>query len=145
MLRANLDKAVDLLLDALLEPRFDEAAFKRVKTQLLGALRQRDDQPGLVARLVSQAILHGREHPIGRPVDGTIASVTAIELADIKEFWAAHVVRDLQILVAGDVKPDDIRALFGPRLATRPKPPAPESSPLRGRRSGRSRTRACAS
>jgi zinc protease len=122
VLRANLEKAASLFLDAILEPRFDDAAFKRIKTQLLGQLRQRDDQPALVARLVSQSVLHGREHPIGRPVDGTVPSVTAITLEDVKAFWAAHLGRDLQILVAGDVKPDDLRAIFGARLAARPKP-----------------------
>jgi predicted Zn-dependent peptidase len=123
VLRSNLDKSVDLLLDALLEPRFDEAAFKRVKTQLLAGLRQRDDQPSLVARIVGQGTLFGREHPIGRPVDGTVASVSAITLDDVKAFWTAHVARDVELLVAGDVKPADIRALFEKRLATRPRMP----------------------
>jgi predicted Zn-dependent peptidase len=132
VLRANLEKALALFFDAILEPRFDEAAFKRVKTQLLGSLRQRDDQPSLVGRLVTFSVLLGRDHPVGRPVDGTIPSVTAIQLSDVKAFWAEHVKRDLQLLVAGDVKQDELRSLFGPRLAARPKPAAAGVAPITG-------------
>jgi predicted Zn-dependent peptidase len=125
VLRSNLEKASALLLDALLEPRFDEPAFKRIKTQLLAGLRQRDDQPSIVARLVSHTLLFGKDHPIGRPVDGTVGSVETIGREDVRAFWASHVARDLQILVAGDVKPDDVRAIFERRLAARPKLAAP--------------------
>jgi predicted Zn-dependent peptidase len=130
VLKSNFQKAADLLLDGLLEPRFDEAAFKRIKTQWLAGLRQRDDQPAIVARLVSHALLFGRRHPVGRPVDGTVASVTSIGLDDVRTFWSAHVARDVQLLVAGDVKPDDVRAAFERRLATRPR--RPDAPPLRG-------------
>jgi predicted Zn-dependent peptidase len=132
VVKSNLAKAVDLLLDAVLEPRFDAAAFKRVKTQLLGALQQRDDQPSMVARLVSQAVLLGRDHPNGRPVEGTVGTVSTIELADVKAAWAAHVSRDLQLLLAGDVTKAEVEALFGPRLAGRPKPPPTGMPPLTG-------------
>jgi zinc protease len=132
VLRSNLEKAAALFFDAILEPRFDEAPVKRVKTQLLGSLRQRDDQPALVGRLVTQAMLFGREHPIGRPVEGTIPSVGAITLADLKSFWAAHLTRDLQVLAAGDVKPDELRAILGPRLAARPKRAAAGLAPIDG-------------
>jgi predicted Zn-dependent peptidase len=132
VLKSNLANAVDLMLDALLEPRFDAAAFKRVKTQLLGALQQRDDQPSIVARLVSLATLLGRDHPNGRPVDGTVATVSAIGLEDVKASWAAHLPRDLQVLLAGDVTADEVKALLGPRLAKRPKPPASGLPPLTG-------------
>ncbi len=120
VLSSNLKPALALALDALESPRFDEDAFRRIKTQALGALKQRSEQPGLVARVVSNAAVCGEGHPIGRPTDGHPSTLAALTLDDVKAFWKAQVCRRIQVLVAGEITKGDVLDLMKVRMSAFP-------------------------
>ncbi|MSR60824.1 MAG: insulinase family protein [Planctomycetes bacterium] len=78
-LASRLPQTLDLLRDMVLAPNLAETDFAREKTQLLNDIAARDDDPNAVARTVSRALLFGGDDPRGRPLEGTAASVGALE------------------------------------------------------------------
>ena len=64
-LTKHKEKVLDLMVDVLYNPAFDEEEFKKVKTQTLSALAQSKDDPNAIASNVSQVIRYGKNHPYG--------------------------------------------------------------------------------
>lgn len=107
-LSENWEQAFDLLKLALTKPRFDDAPFQRIRSQILAGLRQDQEDPDTVAGKVLDRELFG-DHPYGRPVDGTIDSVSAIVTEDLRRFARERLARDnLNIGVVGDIKPEEL-------------------------------------
>jgi zinc protease len=118
VLTKNLAPALDIFADVALRPRFDEREWKRVKNERLALLLERRDDPAYVARVVYDRVLYGEQHPYGRRVLGTEASVRALTTADLRRFHATHFSpRRAAFVVVGDVRPKEIRdrldQLFG--------------------------------
>lgn len=80
--------AIDVLGDALLRPSCDEDAFERQRDLQLGEIQAELDEPRTQALLRFRHMVYGDAHPFGRPVQGTEASVEALELEDVREFHA---------------------------------------------------------
>jgi zinc protease len=102
-LSANQDEAFELLRLALTEARFDKADLERIRDQMLSGLRRATTSPNEMAskRWWSTAF---PGHPYGRPVRGTIESVSSITAADIKDYTRRVLARDtLKIAIVGDI------------------------------------------
>jgi zinc protease len=103
MLTANQDEAVSLLRSALTEPRFDPDAVERVRAQILAGLKFDENDPESVASLAWDRIAF-QDHPYGRPIKGTMASIAAIGPEDLKDYVRRVFARDrLAITVVGDI------------------------------------------
>ena len=103
MLTANQDEAFDLLRLALTSPRFDLAAVERVQAQIIAGLKFDEHDPESVASLAWDRIAF-QDHPYGRPIKGTMASIAAIAPADLKDYVRQVFARDqLVITVVGDI------------------------------------------
>jgi zinc protease len=131
MLSENRDATVDLLRLALTAPRFDETAVDRVRAQALSGLRSDETDPRTLAgRAFYAAAFPG--HPYARPVDGTLESVAALSVDDLRAAHAQALTRDrLMISVVGDITADELGPLldrlFGELPATGPDlPPVAE-------------------
>ena len=115
---AQLDSAMALFADVALHPAFPAADLERVRKVRLTALQQlRDRGPAIADRAYATA-LYGEQHPYGRPLAGTEASVAAISRADLQSFYDTYYrPNNATLLVVGDVRPDDVerraQALFG--------------------------------
>jgi len=104
VLKSNFDKALELYADAVLRPTFDAGEWERVKSLHLQGLKQAEDRPQSVASLVGARAFFGDEHPYGRPGQGTVASVEALTLDDVKSAWAAIAAPGNAVFfVAGDL------------------------------------------
>lgn len=77
------DEAFDLLNLALTKPRFDQPAVERVRAAMLAGIRRRTTNPNDIAgdRWFARAF---PGHPYGRPPRGTLESVAAIGLDDLR-------------------------------------------------------------
>lgn len=107
-LSANREAAFDLLRLALTAPRFDPDPVERIRAQTIAGLRAELQDPNTIAgRTWFRTVFPN--HPYGRPVDGTVASVGAITVADLRAFVADNfALSGLKIGVAGDITPDEL-------------------------------------
>jgi zinc protease len=102
-LTANRDEAFDLLRLALTEPRFDADAVERVRAQILAGLKFDQNDPEAVASLAWDRLAF-QDHPYGRPIKGTMASIAAISRGDLRDYVQRVFARDkLLISVVGDI------------------------------------------
>jgi zinc protease len=115
---SQLDSALALFADVALHPAFPAADLERVRKVRLTSLQQlRDRGPSIADRAFASA-LFGDQHPYGRPLSGTEASVASISRADLETFYNTYYrPNNATLLVVGDVRPDDVerraRILFG--------------------------------
>ena len=118
MLTANNDESFELLRLAMAKPRFDADAVERVRAQIIAGLKFDENDPEEVASLAWDRLAF-RDHPYGRPIKGTKASIAAISRDDLQDYVRRVFALDkLVITVVGDIDADTLgRALdhvFGP-------------------------------
>ena len=119
-LTVNRDKAVDLLRLALTKPRFEAEAIERVKKQIASQLAFQEKDPERVAGKSWSKLAFG-DHPYGRPVDGTMESVNAITVDDIKGYHRRVFARDtLKIVAVGDIDAKQLGAMLDKLFADLP-------------------------
>ena len=115
---AQLDSAMALFADVVLHPAFPVPDLERVRKVRLTSLQQlRDRGPSIADRAFATA-LYGEQHPYGRPLAGTEASIASITRAEIQGYYESYYrPNNATLLVVGDVKPDDVerraQRLFG--------------------------------
>jgi zinc protease len=108
ILKKDLLTGLDLLAEILTSSTFPAAEIDRQKQGVVAAIRAREEDPGAVAQRVFAATLFP-DSPYGRPVEGTEASVRALEQKGLKEFFARHYRPNRSILsVVGDVSEQEI-------------------------------------
>jgi zinc protease len=112
MLTANKDESFELLRLAMSKPRFDADAIERVRGQIIAGLTFDENDPEEVASLAWDRLAF-RDHPYGRPIKGTKASIAAITRADLQGYVRRVFARDkLAISVVGDIDAETLgRAL----------------------------------
>ncbi len=108
---------LDLLRKVLRDPTLEEDEIRRGREAQLAALVAALEEPATVAERCFGAFLFG-DHPYGRWVDGTRASVERLGRADVREFFGRWYRPNNTILVVvGDITADaavsQIRAAFG--------------------------------
>jgi zinc protease len=110
-LTENRDKAFELLQLALTAPRFDAAEVERIKAQTLAMLRRRSTNPSNIAgeRWFAKAFPN---HPYGLPQQGTVESVPAITVADLRGHFDNVVARShLKLASVGAISGQELAAL----------------------------------
>lgn len=124
-LSRNFEKTAGLIQEILLEPRWDENEYARLKRTLENRLKDREADPNYIAATAFNRIVYGEGHILGRLPSGTPETVARITLDDLKEFYhkyfspavtAVHVVgqvekaRVLKTLagLAGNWKPKEV-------------------------------------
>ena len=136
MLSEERDKTIDLLRLALIEPRFDPEPLERLRGQMLAGIRMGQADPQARANMAFYAEAFPG-HPYGRLTAGTLKSVAALTVDDLRAARAATLTRDhLRIAVVGDITPEELGPLldraFGELPATGPALPAVATPRLSG-------------
>ncbi len=105
-LTKHTDKLLELLSDAVLNPTFPEEQLEIVRKQALSNITAGKKTPQTLAANLLRKVLFG-EHPYGK--FQTEASVNAITVEDLKNFYNAHYfANNATIAVVGNVKADEI-------------------------------------
>jgi zinc protease len=118
VLKKDLDMGMALLADVLLHPAFRETEIARKVREIKGRIRQKQEDPGIVARETFAATLFG-DHPYGRPVEGTESSVDRITRKDLVDFHRRYYVPNNSIVVAaGDVTLEELKRYVEKYLTT---------------------------
>jgi zinc protease len=86
-----------------------------------------DNQPYGRANETIIAMLYPREHPYSWPVIGSMTDLSAASLEDVKDFFRRYYApNNASIVVAGDVKADEVKALVEKYFGAIPRGPAIE-------------------
>jgi zinc protease len=136
--RDHLDRYYELFRQVVLEPRFDEKEFERLRDDqrnaLVSGLRASDDE-GLGIESLASLLYAG--HACGRPVEGTVRGIDALRRNDAAAFHAARYTRDAVTLgLAGNI-PDGFvervtRDLLALPQGTARRDPPPAAAPDSG-------------
>jgi zinc protease len=129
-LTENRDQAISLLREALINPRFDQDAVDRVRSQVLSTLRGDEKDPESIASQAMNRLTFG-EHPYGSNGDGTLATVTALTRDDVVAAHKAVMTRDrLHVAATGDITADELSVLLDRLLGDLPATGAPQAGPV---------------
>ena len=118
MLAEDREAATELLALALQKPRYDAESMARIRAAILENIKGDATDPQASATLAVCAKAFPN-HPYGRPLTGTLASVASIAPVDLEAYRSRVFARDhLKVAIVGAVKPADAEAmlarLFGP-------------------------------
>ena len=124
------NESIELLRLALLEPRFDEEPFERVRRQVLSIIADLEKDPEEIASLELRRLQFG-DHPYARQLEGTAETVAALTTADMREIHAAGLTLDGVVVAAsGDITPQELAVAIdrllgdlptdGPKLPEKP-------------------------
>jgi zinc protease len=97
------DKALDTVQAILANPNFNQADFDREKNRTLAGLKQQEESPGELAGIAFFNALYG-DHPYAHPSDGTIATVSAFAVDDLRKFYRKYYVSaNAMVVIVGDL------------------------------------------
>ncbi len=109
-LKKNLDQTLALLEERLLHPVFTQEDFVRNKKRTIENIKNALNQPAYVASRVYNALLLGKNNPIGKPISGTEATVENIQLPDIENYYKSNFSkREAEVVVVGDIAEQQIK------------------------------------
>lgn len=113
-LKKNLDKTLALLEERMLNPKFNEDAFNRMKRQLLERMKSSRTQATGVASNIYARLNYGANNILGLPDEGTSETVNNITFADVENFYNHYITsEDGKVVIVGDIKQSEI----SPKLA----------------------------
>lgn len=108
VLDADLDMAVDVLVDMVTSSRLDPTDFDLEKGVILDELAMAEDSPTEVVHDAFQLAVHG-DTPLGRPVGGTARAIRAVGREDVWEHYRQTYGPDnLVVAAAGNVDHDHL-------------------------------------
>lgn len=124
-LTENRDEAVALLRQSLVDPRFDQDAVDRVKSQVVSIIQSQEKDPNKMVGRAWNSEAFG-DHPYGSEDIGTVDTVGSITKQDLADIHKKILVRDRVIVSAvGDISAQDLSELIDDVLGD-----LPETTPL---------------
>ncbi|MFQ5766405.1 MAG: M16 family metallopeptidase [Acidobacteriota bacterium] len=117
VLDEHLDLALDLLADIVLHPRFAPEDIEKERNVIFEEIRMVEDSPEeLLFDLLYQA--RWKDHPLGRPVQGSFETVGAMDRALLRSFFQkAYVPGNIVLAAAGRLEhqrvEEAVRQAFG--------------------------------
>ena len=126
VMSVKADPALRILADVVLRPAFKQEEIDRLRNQRLDYLRVVLQQPGSLARFVTERVVFGAA-PYGHALNGTLESLPAIGREEIVKFYRSHYLpREAAFVLAGDVTlgqgRDFAEKLFGAWKNEKPGP-----------------------
>jgi zinc protease len=110
-LARQLDPALDIFADVVMNPAFPADELKRQRDQRLGQLLQQRDNANSISGTVLSRVLYPGAHPYGHTLIGDETSVKATEGNDVKQFYQTYYrPNNAALIVVGDVTADAVTA-----------------------------------
>ena len=136
----DFEPVLALIGDVLTAPSIPDAELATRKGQVITAIRQDQDNPGVRATETLMSLLYPNDHPYGRPTKGTIEIVESLTRERLLALHAAQFApASATAVVVGDVEParahDAAGRVFGswnrPAVPPLPLPPVPRAASRR--------------
>lgn len=90
-LSRNYPETLALIEEMLLEPRWDAKEFDLLKQSTISSIRQQQANPNAIAQNEYSKLIYGENNIRSRNILGTIESVNAITLADLKSYYDDYI------------------------------------------------------
>jgi zinc protease len=105
----NIDKALSLLAEKILRPKFDAKDFERIVKQSIEQNKIQQSQPGFIANNVFNKTLYGNENIRATPTTGYNETLSKLTLADVTDFYAKALTPNLaRLVVVGNISEKEI-------------------------------------
>lgn len=104
----GVEKAFDLVSDMLLQPRFEREDLEREQKVIIEEMKMVEDTPDeFLGELFNAAYFPA--HPLGRPIEGTEATVSTFDRERTAEFHAREFVpRNMVVAAAGSIEHEQL-------------------------------------
>jgi zinc protease len=107
----NLDATLALMEEMMFKPEFAQDDFNRVKNQLIQGLEQGNKDARTLASNALKQVTYGKGNRFGLADSGTIATVSAITLEDVKSFYQTYFSpAKASLVVVGDIEKTELLA-----------------------------------
>ena len=118
VLDRDLELAVDHLADMLQHSLIVSSDLDAERQVILEEINMHEDSPeDLVHDIFTEALWP--DHPLGRPVLGTIATIGAATRASVNRFYRRHYVPgNFVVAAAGNIQHDELLSLLAKRMET---------------------------
>ncbi|MGW8265418.1 MAG: M16 family metallopeptidase [Longimicrobiales bacterium] len=114
-LKSKTGEIFALAQEILLEPRWDETEFARIKDETIENINRQSVNPGSVARNVFNHLAYGENSILGKSAMGTTASVQAITMDDLRAYYDQNFSPTVShIAIDGDITQAEAVELFRP-------------------------------
>jgi predicted Zn-dependent peptidase len=101
----NLDPALALMAEQLMNPAFPQAALERLKGNAVTGLRRQKDQPNYIAGRILANVVFGPTHQYTRTT--TEASVSSVTRDDVVAFYQQYYrPQNVSLVIVGDISVD---------------------------------------
>jgi predicted Zn-dependent peptidase len=128
VLKEDIDRALEILADILMNPAFQEDKINLAKIREKTAISRRNDEVGQITYREFQKLIYGKDSPYARHPE--YATIEAITRQDIVDFYNKYFFPNNTIMaVWGDFSPKDmvakIKKALGKWKASKVEVPAP--------------------
>ncbi len=124
-LAEDFSDVLALIGDVARQPVFPPDEIEKRRAEVITAIRQDQDNPGVRAGEALQALLYGPDHPYGRPSKGRLEIVERFTRDDLLAFHRSRFApQDATLIIVGDVEADsaaeEAEQVFGGWTGTAP-------------------------
>ncbi len=124
-LTENIDETMDVAMEKLFKPKFDESAFTRVQANTIQGIKASKKQASGVATETFNRRIFGDNNAFTFSNSGTENSVAGLTLEDVKQFYADHYSASIASVIAvSDMGQDKMQSVIAPLSEWEAKPVA---------------------
>ena len=104
-LTKNLDQALNIYSDVIVNPTFPETELETVRRRALVGFLQRKSNPNAISNVIYDRVLYGKDHPYGRQLSGDETSIKNLSRNDLVGFYeSTYRPNNAVLIVVGDVE-----------------------------------------
>ncbi len=130
-LKSEFPKGIALLKELLTDPNYSDETLKKIKTQTIGSLKRKESDFDYISSLKMKSMIFPNT-PLAKASLGTVESVNAIELADIKKDIAEHLgLENAIVVMGGDISIAEAFKLAGQVLLELPHVKSKDIKPMK--------------
>lgn len=107
-LSRNFDQTLALVKEMLMQPRWDETEFDRLKRALETSLKGREANPTAIASINFNKLIYGAESMYGMPNSGTLESTENITMTDLKAYYNNLTPANATFHIVGAIGKDQV-------------------------------------
>ena len=112
-LARNFESTLALVEEILFEPRWDEEQFELAKSRVVNTHKRNRANPSFLARNEFNNLLFGEESILAIPVNGTIETIEAISIEDLKDYYATNFSPALTSFhLVGNIPPEKVQNML---------------------------------